>query len=149
MAALAPARSLGFFVALVLLLPAVTLAASAPAKDVVTFDHASSLPTSGPALPWSAFEPVPSLSPVEGYSINPSMDQETLATVLAPNQSSVSFGLVPETGVVDGEDDIQRDPRPQMKKFILAALLIGALVRYLTSPSYIKFVREVLDPWDL
>jgi len=47
----------------------------------------------------------------------------------------------------DGDDDIRPDPRPRMKKFMLIVLLIGAVVKYLTSPSYLKLVSEVTDPW--
>jgi hypothetical protein len=44
-------------------------------------------------------------------------------------------------------DDMMQDgPRPKMKKWFFAILLVGGLIRYLTSPAYGKFVSDVLDP---
>jgi hypothetical protein len=33
-----------------------------------------------------------------------------------------------------------------MKKFLLVALCLGGLTRFLTSATYRKFISEVLDP---
>jgi len=61
--------------------------------------------------------------------------------------SSSTLNLIPNSSVNGDEDAIRPDPRPRMKKFMLIVLIVGGLVRYLTSPSYLKFVREVMDPW--
>lgn len=34
----------------------------------------------------------------------------------------------------------------RMAKFLFVILLLGGLIRYLTSSSYLQFIREVLDP---
>lgn len=149
MATLTQVRSPGFFVAVALLLAPVASAASAPVKAAVTFDHTSLLATPVPVLQWSGFGGAAAISSIEGFIINPvSIDQETLASVLGPNQSTVGLDLVPAPGVIGSDDGIQADPRPQMKKLMLAALLLGALVRYLISPSYLRFARQVRDPWE-
>ena len=47
----------------------------------------------------------------------------------------------------DASEDAMHDgPRPKMRKWFLAVLLVGGLVRYLTSSAYRRFVSEVLDP---
>jgi hypothetical protein len=46
----------------------------------------------------------------------------------------------------DPDDFIHDGPRSRMKKWFLGILVVGALVRYLSSDSYRRFVSEVLDP---
>jgi len=66
----------------------------------------------------------------------------------APLSSGAAFTISMDSSDSDAFDDsIRPDPRPRMRKWMLAVLLLGGLVRYLTSPSYVKFVSEVLDPW--
>jgi hypothetical protein len=51
------------------------------------------------------------------------------------------------TDAGDADDGFLHDPpRSRMKKWFLAILLVGGLIRYLTSPSYAKFVSDVLSP---
>lgn len=48
---------------------------------------------------------------------------------------------------VDGDEGILHvEPHFGMKRFLLAVLLLGGLIRYLTSPTYIKFISEAIDP---
>ena len=48
----------------------------------------------------------------------------------------------------ESEDDgiLHVDPRWGMKRFLLIALFLGGLVRFLTSATYLKFISDVLDP---
>ena len=57
------------------------------------------------------------------------------------------LSATPGPTVVDGDGGILHvEPRFWMKRFLLTVLLLGGLIRYLTSPTYRKFLTEVIDP---
>jgi hypothetical protein len=136
-------KALSAFVSAVLFLPGLTGAAPVSAKHASVFDPRPLVSASGPAVPLSEFDRVTADSPLEPF--DPVLaDSQSPSSALAANPSSASFLIADPSS---SSDTIQPDPRPKMKKFILAVLLLGALVRYLTSPSYFQFVRDVTDPW--
>jgi len=99
---------------------------------------------------------VQQLAPVSGF-VTPSAgagmefpgpaEMQNHPLLAGPYHSGATLDLIADSQVGDGDDDIRPDPRPRMKKFMLIVLLIGAVVKYLTSPSYLKLVSEVTDPW--
>jgi hypothetical protein len=48
---------------------------------------------------------------------------------------------------LDSDDDFLHDgPRSKMRKWFLTVLLLGGIIRYLSSDTFRKFVSETLDP---
>ena len=80
-----------------------------------------------------------------GYDFGVGMQEAGVLDELATLPSTVPQTLNAAAGETD--DGFLHDrPRSRMKKWFLAILLVGGLVRYLTSPSYAKFVSDVLSP---
>ena len=46
----------------------------------------------------------------------------------------------------DSDDFLHDGPRSKMRKWFLTVLLLGAIIRYLSSDTFRKFVSETLDP---
>jgi hypothetical protein len=86
-----------------------------------------------------------------GYEI--AGQKPELESVARPDQLLESFTTVSgaiakpsEALATDGDDIVHDGPRSKMRKWFFVILLIGGLVRYLSSDSYRRFVSETLDP---
>jgi len=122
-----------------MLVSSLATAASTAGKESAPFDHARLSPITG-----TATAGLESAFPSTGSGLT---DPENHPLLSSPYYSGAVIELASEGAVADEEDGIRPDPRPRMKKFMLIVLVLGALVKYLTSPSYLKFVSEVTDPW--
>jgi hypothetical protein len=60
--------------------------------------------------------------------------------------SSAAIAQPAAASATDDADYLQDSPRSKMRKWFFAILLVGGLVRYLSSDSYRRFVSDVLDP---
>ena len=124
------------------LLPGSAFSASTAGKEPVPFGHSNLSPMASPLTTGSGFE-----SPLSAAG-SPWADPQNHPLLAGPYHSGAAIDVASGPSVAESDDDaIRPDPRPRMKKFMLIVLVLGALVKYLTSPSYLKFVSEVTDPW--
>ena len=69
-----------------------------------------------------------------------SVDTANLAAAMSPNDYSAD-------GQTEQSGDLTAAERHRGTfRFVLVILIFGALIRYLTSPGYLKFISDVLDP---
>jgi len=77
----------------------------------------------------------------------PEVEVGSRSDALLDNLALIPGAMVKPLNMSAEADDTLRDgPRSKMRKWFLAILLLGGIVRYLTSQSYSRFVSEVLDP---
>src|SRR5690242_5333407 len=115
-------------------------AASIAAKDGVAFDVHNNAATQ--PLPEAQSGLQPADQPVSLGSASLTLDEHQDKSLSSGTPLASKIG----SALFDEDNTIHPDPRPKMRKWMLTALLAGAIIRYLTSDAYRKFVSEVLDP---
>jgi hypothetical protein len=129
------------FMAVLLVLPfapATLSATSTIAKDALPVEFRLLPPSTVQFIETAGFDAAIPKSQVEMVA-HPDGPLENLAYVSAATQPSAALAT-------DDPDYLQDSPRSKMRKWFFAILLVGGLVRYLSSDSYRRFVSDVLDP---
>ena len=136
------------FLGFLLVCSCVGKAATAPAMDQADFDSLLLNHAATNCEKWCATECFQSVC--NGVAADVARPP---AGVLGSTDLPLSYNAgailiaTPGPTVVDGDGGILHgEPGFGMKRFLLTVLLLGGLIRYLTSPTYRKFLTEVIDP---
>jgi len=129
-----------FAVLLVLpFVPATLPATVTTAKDVPPVEFRLLPPSTMQFIETADFDAAP---------LKPQVEVPAHPYALLENVAYIPGAIAKQTdaSITDDPDYLQDLPRSKMRKWFLAILLVGGLIRYLSSDSYRRFVSDVLDP---